>query len=83
MKSHALALGVATAALLALGACNKQDTNANGAPKAQTSKAAKVAGTKTIAAGLAASGRFMADGQGRRARPDARRPRTLYGVRPR
>jgi len=60
MKTQALALGVATAALLATGACNKQDTNANGAPKAQTSKAAKVAGTKTIAAGLAANGRFMA-----------------------
>ena len=43
-----------------LGACNKQDTNANGAPKAQTTKAAKAAGTKTIAAGLAANGRFMA-----------------------
>jgi uncharacterized surface protein with fasciclin (FAS1) repeats len=60
MKTQALALGVATAALLATGTCNKQDTNANGAPKAQTSKAAKVAGTKTIAAGLAANGRFMA-----------------------
>ena len=59
MKTHALALGVATAALIALGACNKKDTNANGAPKAQTDKAAKVAGTKTIAAGLAANGRFM------------------------
>jgi uncharacterized surface protein with fasciclin (FAS1) repeats len=60
MKTQALALGVATAALLAIGACNNKDTNANGAPKAQTSKAAKVAGTKTIAAGLAGNARFMA-----------------------
>jgi uncharacterized surface protein with fasciclin (FAS1) repeats len=60
MRTQALALGTATAALLAVGACNKPETNANGAPKAQTSKAAKVAGTKTIAAGLAAGGRFMA-----------------------
>jgi len=60
MKTQALALGVATAALLVVGACNKKDTDANGAPKAQTSKAEKVAGTKTIAAGLATNGRFMA-----------------------
>jgi len=60
MRSRALALGVATAALLALGGCNKDnDKAANGAPKAQTEKAQKVAGTKTIAAGLAANGRFM------------------------
>src|SRR5439155_21574872 len=32
----------------------------NGAPKAQTEKAEKVAGTKTIAAGLAQNTRFMA-----------------------
>jgi len=60
MKTQALALGVATGALLVVGACNKKDTDANGAPKAQTSKAEKVAGTKTIAAGLATNGRFMA-----------------------
>jgi len=58
MRTQALALGVATAALLSVGACNKE-TSANGAPKAQTDKAAKVAGTKTIAAGLIANGRFM------------------------
>ena len=60
MKAQAFALGVAAAALIALGACNKKETNANGAPKAQTDKAQKVAGTKTIGAGLAGNGRFMA-----------------------
>ena len=60
MRTHAFALGVATAALLALGGCKKESTNgATGAPQAQTEKAQKVAGTKTIGAGLAADGRFM------------------------
>lgn len=60
MRSHAFALGVGAAALLALGACNKDNGNGNGAaPEAQTKKAQKVAGTKTIAAGLAANSRFM------------------------
>ena len=60
MKNHALALGVAAAALLAVGACNKNGTGANNEPNAQTSKAAKVAGNKTIASGLPANGKFMA-----------------------
>jgi uncharacterized surface protein with fasciclin (FAS1) repeats len=60
MRSHALALGLGAAALLALGACSKQDKSGNGMPAAQTSKAQKVAGSKTIAAGLPANGRFMA-----------------------
>lgn len=61
MRTQAFALGVATAALIALGGCGKGDNKtANGAPKAQTEKAQKVAGTKTIAAGLAANSRFMA-----------------------
>src|SRR5205085_8553195 len=60
MKSHALALGIGTAALLALGACNKNNKTASGEPKAQTEKAQKIAGTKTIAAGLAPTSRFMA-----------------------
>jgi uncharacterized surface protein with fasciclin (FAS1) repeats len=60
MRTQALALGMAAAAMLAAGACNKNDSNANGAPKAQTEKAQKVAGTKTIGAGLAANSRFMA-----------------------
>lgn len=60
MKTRALALGVATAALLAVGACNKDEKNSNGIPEAQTKKAQKVAGTKTIASGLAPASRFMA-----------------------
>ena len=59
MKAHAFALGIGAAALLALGACTKESKGPNGEPKAQTEKAQKVAGTKTIAAGLAPSGRFM------------------------
>ena len=60
MKSHALALGIGAAALLALGACNKDNgKTTTGAPQAQTKKAQKVAGTKTIAAGLAPGSRFM------------------------
>jgi uncharacterized surface protein with fasciclin (FAS1) repeats len=59
MKSHALALGVSAAALLALGACSKNDKTSTGAPRAQTEKAQKVAGSKTIAAGLASDSRFM------------------------
>ena len=61
MKSHALALGVGAAALLALGACNNKAGDGNGAaPKAQSDEAKKAAGTKTIAAGLVPASRFMA-----------------------
>ncbi len=59
MKTRALALGVAVTALLAIGACNKTNTSPNGPPEAQTKKAQKVAGTKTIASGLPATSRFM------------------------
>jgi uncharacterized surface protein with fasciclin (FAS1) repeats len=59
MKTHALAIGVATA-LLALSACNNQGGNANEVKKAQTPEAEKAAGNKTISAGLAANGKFMA-----------------------
>jgi uncharacterized surface protein with fasciclin (FAS1) repeats len=60
MKTRALALGMATAALLATAACNKQNSSSNGAaPEAQTKDAKKVAGTKTIASGLAQNSRFM------------------------
>jgi uncharacterized surface protein with fasciclin (FAS1) repeats len=59
MKTQAFALGLAAVALAAAGACSKKETNANGAPKAQTEKAQKVAGTKAIAAGLTAGSRFM------------------------
>lgn len=59
MKTRALALGVAAAALLAAGGCNKSNKSPNGPPEAQTKKAQKIAGTKTIAAGLSANSRFM------------------------
>ena len=59
MKNHALALGL-MAALLATTACNKQNGNGKGPEAAQTPKAQKAAGTKTIAAGLASNSRFMA-----------------------
>jgi len=59
MKDHAFALGIGAAALLALGACNKDNKTAS-EPKVQTEKAQKVAGTKTISAGLAPTSRFMA-----------------------
>jgi uncharacterized surface protein with fasciclin (FAS1) repeats len=60
MRTEAFALGIATAALLAVGACSKQNGKSGSAPEAQTSKAQKVAGTKTIAAGIAQNSRFMA-----------------------
>jgi uncharacterized surface protein with fasciclin (FAS1) repeats len=60
MKGLAFALGVGVAALLALGACNKDHKTAGGEPKAQTEKAQKIAGTKTIAAGLVPTSRFVA-----------------------
>ena len=59
MKTRALALGVAAATLLAMGACNKNQPNGNGPPPAQTKKAQKIAGTKTIAAGISPTSRFM------------------------
>lgn len=59
MKNHALALGL-VAALLATTACNKQNGDSKGPEAAQTPKAQKAAGTKTIAAGLAGNSRFMA-----------------------
>jgi uncharacterized surface protein with fasciclin (FAS1) repeats len=60
VKSQAFALGI-TAVLIAASGCSKeQKTTATGAPPAQSEKAQKVAGTKTIAAGLAPNSRFMA-----------------------
>jgi uncharacterized surface protein with fasciclin (FAS1) repeats len=61
MKTRALAVGIATAAMLATSACNS-NKSANGkgaAPEAQTKKAEKLAGTKTVAQGLAPTSRFM------------------------
>ncbi|NUQ19279.1 MAG: fasciclin domain-containing protein [Sphingomonas sp.] len=60
MKTHALALTAAAAALLSLTACNKNNGSANGPPNAQTSKAAKAAGGKTIASGLDQNSKFVA-----------------------
>src|SRR5205085_2805146 len=60
MKNHALALGLTTAALLATAGCSKSGGPGNEPQSAQTPKAQKAAGTKTIAAGLAPSSRFFA-----------------------
>jgi uncharacterized surface protein with fasciclin (FAS1) repeats len=61
MKTHALALTAAAAALVSLSACNNKDNgNATGPTNVQSPQAAKVAGDKTIAAGLPANGKFMA-----------------------
>jgi uncharacterized surface protein with fasciclin (FAS1) repeats len=60
MTTRMLALAVASAAMLALGGCNKQDGNGSGPPNPQTSKAQKAAGSKTISAGLEANSRFVA-----------------------
>jgi uncharacterized surface protein with fasciclin (FAS1) repeats len=57
MKTHALAFGMT--ALLAVTACNNNG-GANNNETAQTPEAQKAAGTKTIAAGLAQNGRFLA-----------------------
>jgi uncharacterized surface protein with fasciclin (FAS1) repeats len=51
---------MATAALLAVGACNQNEGAANEQQGAQTPKAKDAAGEKPIAAGLAANGKFMA-----------------------
>jgi uncharacterized surface protein with fasciclin (FAS1) repeats len=60
MQKHALALTIASMAVLAVGACNNNNGGANGEQSAQTPKAQKAAGNKTIAAGLAANGKFLA-----------------------
>jgi uncharacterized surface protein with fasciclin (FAS1) repeats len=60
MNSRALALGMAAAAMIAVSACNKNSNgNSSGPPNAQTPKAQKAAGTKTMAAALPTGGRFM------------------------
>jgi len=60
MNTRALALGMAAAAMVAVGGCSKNDNgNSSGPPNSQTPKAQKAAGTKTIAAALPAGGRFM------------------------
>ena len=59
MKTRTFAIALASSALFALAACNQNHEN-NQAPSAQTSNAEKAAGDKTIAAGLAENGKFMA-----------------------
>jgi uncharacterized surface protein with fasciclin (FAS1) repeats len=59
MKSHALTISCAAAALLAVTACSNSGS-ANKSETAQTPAAKKAAGDKTIGAGLAANGKFMA-----------------------
>jgi uncharacterized surface protein with fasciclin (FAS1) repeats len=59
MKTHIFAIALGSTALLALAACNQSQGNGE-APKAQTSKAEKAAGDKTIATGLAQNAKFMA-----------------------
>jgi len=58
VKNHALALGLA-AVVMTAGACTNKNGDGNSEKAAQTPKAQKAAGTKTISAGLAPSGRFM------------------------
>jgi uncharacterized surface protein with fasciclin (FAS1) repeats len=60
MKTRALSLGIAAAAFAALGGCNKAAQNGKGPAPAQTKEAQKIAGTKTIGAGLVPASRFMA-----------------------
>ena len=61
MKTHALALTAAAAALLSVSACNnKNDNTANSPTNVQSPQAEKAAGNKTIAAGLPADSKFMA-----------------------
>jgi uncharacterized surface protein with fasciclin (FAS1) repeats len=60
MNHRAIALALAGAALISVSACNKNNSNGGGAKDVQTPQAEKVAGNKTIAAGLPASGKFMA-----------------------
>lgn len=60
MRTRALAFGIAAAALVVTGGCNKSSNKSrSGPPEAQTRKAQKIAGTKTIAAGLSPTSRFM------------------------
>jgi uncharacterized surface protein with fasciclin (FAS1) repeats len=61
MKTHALALTAAAAAMISLSACNKNNNAAsNGPENVQTPQAQKAAGDKTIAAGLDQNSKFMA-----------------------
>ncbi len=61
MRSRALALAVATTAILSVSACNKGNNgSANGPTNVQSPQAEKAAGNKTIAQGLPPNSQFMA-----------------------
>jgi uncharacterized surface protein with fasciclin (FAS1) repeats len=60
MKAHALALTIAAAAMVSLGGCSKNNGSSTGPKNVQTPEAKKLAGSKTIAAGLPANSKFMA-----------------------
>ena len=60
MKVRALALAAAATTLLSLSACNDKNNAGNSPKDVQSPQAEKAAGSKTIAAGLAANGKFMA-----------------------
>jgi uncharacterized surface protein with fasciclin (FAS1) repeats len=60
MKTHALAIGVAAAAILAVGGCNNSNGGGNAQQSAQTPQAEKAAGNQTIASGIDKNSQFMA-----------------------
>lgn len=60
MKTRVIATALTTAALLMTAACSQGGNNGNGTQTAQTDKAQKAAGDKTIAAGLSDNAKFMA-----------------------
>ena len=60
MKTRVIATALASAALLMTAACSQGSKDGNSAQTAQTDKAQKAAGDKTIAAGLSGNAKFMA-----------------------
>jgi uncharacterized surface protein with fasciclin (FAS1) repeats len=60
MNIRALALAAGAAAMVSLGACNNKGGGGNSPKDVQSKEAEKAAGNKTIAAGLPATGKFMA-----------------------
>lgn len=60
MKTHALALAIAATAMVSVSACSKKDDGSRGPTNVQTPQAQKVAGSKTIAAGLDQNSKFVA-----------------------
>ena len=74
MKTHALALTVAAAALLALGACNNEQRRPTRRRTRRRRKPQKAAGDQDDRRRARAERQVHGRGQGRRPRPDARRP---------